>query len=455
MGLTSVTIPNSVTSIGNYAFYGCSGLTSVTIPNSVTSIGSSAFSECSSLTSVTLIDGVVTIGDFVFRYCTNLSAITIPNSVTNIGIMAFDGCSGLNKVIVEDIAAWCNISFGNSTSNPLYYAHHIYSDNETEITNLVIPQGVTSIGSYAFFNCYGIVSVTIPNSVISMGNYAFYSCDNLSFVNIDISTPLQITQNTFSNRANATLQVPCPSKKLYQAADYWNEFKKIVEFYTPTDISQKDNAIYIQPRTVLHGKNFKVEICMKNEQPATAYSFDLVLPEGVTVAKNDNDQYMDVLSDRHVDHMRTFNDKGDGTYSFAALSGNSELLVGNDGPIRIVTLHADDEMEIGDYPIVIQNARYSNETAESTNMDDTFITLTIEDFLNGDVNNDGAVDIADAVGIVNYIVGKTSANFEVKFADYNCDGYVDIADAVGIVNYIVGKNINKARRRTSIMREPQ
>ena len=477
-GLTSVTIPNSVTSIGNYAFYGCSGLTSVTIPNSVTSIGSYAFQYCSGLTSIdipssvtsirnytfigcsgltfiTIPNGVTTIGSSAFYGCSGLTSLTIPNSITSIGNDAFSSCSGLNKVIVDDIAAWCNISFDNNSSNPLFYAHHIYSDNDTEITNLVIPQGVTSIGTYAFENCSGLTSVIIPNSVTSIGGYAFTGCANLVSLKVDINTPLSITQHTLSNRANMTLFVPYGSKDLYNSADYWKEFKKIVEFYTPTDISQKDNAIYIQPRTVLHGKNFKVEICMKNDQPATAYSFDLVLPEGVTVAQDENNQYMDVLSDRHVDHMRTINYKGNGTYSFAALSGNSELLQGNDGPIRIVTLHADDEMVMGDYSIVIQNARYSNETAESTNMDDTFITLTIEDFLNGDVNSDGEVDIADAVGIVNYIVGKNSANFEVKFADYNCDGYVDIADAVGIVNYIVGKNINKARRRTYIMREPQ
>ena len=497
--ITSVTIPDNITEIGAYLFSGCYSLSMINIPSSVTSIGNIAFKDCVNLTSIMIPKNVTTIGAQAFYNCSALTSVSVdiatPLAIeestftnrTNATLHVPYGSKAVYqsadywkdfKEIVETAAPYNIIEFADANVKALCVANwdtngdgELSEEEAASVTSLgsvfrcnnSITSfdelkhfiGLNSIGSSAFFGCSGLTSITIPNSVNNIGDRAFYSCDNLSFVNIDISTPLQITQNTFSNRANATLQVPCPSKKLYQAADYWNEFKKIVEFYTPTDISQKDNAIYIQPRTVLHGKNFKVEICMKNEQPATAYSFDLVLPEGVTVAKNDNDQYMDVLSDRHVDHMRTINYKGDGTYSFAALSGNSELLQGNDGPIRIVTLHADDEMEIGDYPIVIQNARYSNETAESTNMDDTFITLTIEDFLNGDVNNDGAVDIADAVGIVNYIVGKTSANFEVKFADYNCDGYVDIADAVGIVNYIVGKNINKARRRTSIMREPQ
>ena len=158
--VTDLTIPNSVTSIGNYAFYGCSGLTNVTIPNSVTSIGESTFYGCSGLNSV-----------------------TIPNSVTSIGNYAFYGCSGLTSVMISDIASWCNISFSNYYSNPLSYAHHLYL-NGIEVTDLTIPNSFTSIGNYAFNGCSGLNSVTIPNSVTSIGTSAFSECSGLNSVTI-------------------------------------------------------------------------------------------------------------------------------------------------------------------------------------------------------------------------------------------------------------------------------
>ena len=126
---------------------------------------------------------VTSIGDGAFFRCSGLTSVTIPNSVTSIGNEAFYGCSGLKKVIVKDIAAWCGIKFDGFFSNPLYYAKQIYSDEDTEITNLIIPNSVTSIGNYAFYGS-GLTSVTIPNSVTSIGEYAFYGCSGLTSVTI-------------------------------------------------------------------------------------------------------------------------------------------------------------------------------------------------------------------------------------------------------------------------------
>ena len=137
-GLTSLTIPSGVTSIGIAAFQGCSGLTSLTIPSGVTSIGKYAFAGCSGLTSLTIPSGVTSIGNRAFYGCSGLTSLTIPSSVTSIGKGAFFGCSGL--------------------------------------TSLTIPSSVTSIDNSAFYGCSGLTSMTIPSSVTSIGNSAFQGC---------------------------------------------------------------------------------------------------------------------------------------------------------------------------------------------------------------------------------------------------------------------------------------
>lgn len=180
--IKDLVIPNSVTSIGDFAFVNCSSLTSVTIPNSVTHIGNLAFYCCYDLNSVTMSNNLTTIGNAAFWYCSNLISITIPNSVKSIGDSTFENCSKLTSVHISDLESWCKISFANEYSNPLCYAKNLYLD-KIKIQDLVIPNSVSSIGDYAFWNCK-ISSVTIPNSVTDIGKYAFYCCDSLISLNI-------------------------------------------------------------------------------------------------------------------------------------------------------------------------------------------------------------------------------------------------------------------------------
>ena len=242
-GLTSIAIPNGVTSIGEAAFYGCSGLTSITIPDSVTSIGRYAFGSCIELTSITIpfvgknaygsgatyfgyifgagsysdnssyvpknlkeviITGGTSIGEYAFSGCSGLTSIAIPNGVTSIGEAAFYGCSGLTSITIPDsVTSIGRYAFGSCIeltsitipfvgknaygSGATYFGYIFgagsYSDNSSYVPkNLkeVIITGGTSIGEYAFSGCSGLTSIAIPNGVTSIGEAAFYGCSGLT-----------------------------------------------------------------------------------------------------------------------------------------------------------------------------------------------------------------------------------------------------------------------------------
>ena len=225
-----------------------------------------------------------------------------------------------------------------------------------------------------------------------------------------------------------------------------------------SDISQMDNAIYIEPFTARAGDGVQIEVKLKNSQDIAAYSFDLVLPEGVTLEKNVKGKFVYTLDeDRHDDHSGTINEKDGNVYSVAVLSVSGGEMYGNDGTVITLSMALDESMEEGMYPIVINNARYSLPDGQLVEAGSTTTALTIENVIVGDVNDNGSVDIGDAVCIINHIVGKTNAVFVERAADVNGNGtYGEIGDAVSVVNIIVGKTtVQSARELRSNMLDPQ
>ena len=258
--LTSISLPENVESIGDNAFMRCDGLVKVIIPRSVVSIGNSAFYNCNALANVEIGDGVKTIGNAAFYGCGILHSIHIPKSVESIGKQAF-ACNYFLSITVDsenpyfDSRDNCNAIIETATNTII-----------AGCQNTIIPNGIITIGKYAFYACRNLKDISIPSSVTSIGEYAFYYCENLKSIRIpstvtdikegafnkcyylisviiESEKPLVITENDFTNRSNLTLYVPIGCKAAYEAADVWKEFGSIVEMESP--VAEDGNVIPI------------------------------------------------------------------------------------------------------------------------------------------------------------------------------------------------------------------
>ena len=205
--LTSLSLPSGITEIGSLTFYGCTGLTSLSLPSGVTEIGSSAFEGCTGLTSLSLPSGVTEIGSAAFSGCTGLTSLSLPSSITEIDSYAFKGCTGLKDV-----------------------SFYINGDFKTYLTK-DHPCIEVGCGIKYYLNDEEITSIVVPSSVTTLGMYAFQRCSNLLSVYVSWPTPIS-AYKTFSetNLGKCTLYVPQGTEQDYWLANVWGDFGKIVEF---------------------------------------------------------------------------------------------------------------------------------------------------------------------------------------------------------------------------------
>ena len=268
--LSVITITKSVTNIGNSAFYNCSGLTSAQISNSVTTIGAGAFYGCSNLSSISIPNAVKTIGNQAFYGCNKLASVSIGNSIESIGSSAFDNgwSSNMKKAEFASVESLCKIDFNGTGANPLTKAHHLFIDGR-EITDLIIPDNVTSIGKVAFSGSSYLTSVIIGNNVTDIGYMSFSDCSSLASITIGDSVR-NIYSNAFLNCSNL--------KNVISMA-------KIPPTFDSGDAFEYADIIYVRAN------------CVDGYKAASIWKRKEILPLGIVSAKSDNETMGTVQGD--------------------------------------------------------------------------------------------------------------------------------------------------------------
>ena len=416
--LTSIDIPGSVTSIGNYAFQYCSRLTSVTVENPTpititfgvfynyenatlyVPVGSKGAYEAANYwkdfkeiieivpsPAITFADNAVKticvanwdtnhdgelsmaeaaavteLGE-VFKVneeITSFDELQYFTGLTSIGPGAFDNCHSLTSVVIPDqVTSLESCAFTGCWSLP----------------TLVIPDGVTSIHEMAVGWCIGMNSITIPSSVTYMESQAFTNNGNLTSVTVEWEEPLAVPENIFAEvpLEDAVLYVPAGTIADYQAAAVWKNFGDIVEISHPdmpgedTDYSQIDNTLYIERVEAFSGGQVQLSIRMKNTIEAQGYQFDLYLPEGATIATDEDGFALAELSTERTTERKTdyFNSSTQDDGSLPVLCGSSKgyTFTGTDGEVAVITINLSSDMEEGEHPIILKNVRISDKNS--------------------------------------------------------------------------------------------
>ncbi len=392
-GLASITLPNSLTTIGENAFRGCNALTSITIPNSVTSIYKQAFSDCG-LTSITIPTSVTNIGVYAFSDCGGLTSIkvdngnkkydsrnscnaivetssntlmvgckntTIPNSVTNIGWRAFSGCSGL--------------------------------------TSITIPSSVTSIGGYAFCDCSSLASISIPSSVKTIDDYAFDGCSGLTSVTMH-SNPESIGFYAFNNCSNIReVTFDCEKARAWPF-DGGSSIEKV----TMTEkVKTIDDGAFIK--------------CSRLAS--------VTIPNSVTSI---------------------------GEYAFYRCSGLTSIISEIIKPFEI----REDVFPDYSKPIltVPRGTKSAYQSTASWNKFTKIVEKEADNIIQGDANGDREVNVSDIVEVVNFIMNNASSIFLKANADLNGDGEVNVTDIVMMVNVIMSGQYSAARIKGGLVVDP-
>ena len=498
-GLTSVTIPNSVTIIGEQAFNECTSLTSLTVPNSITHIGflafdgtpwynnqpdgviyvglvaykykgtmpvgtsinikegtlvidNDAFWYCNELVSVTIPNSVTTIGEEAFSHCTNLTSINIPNSVTTINKSAFSGCSRLTNITIPNsITTIANFAFSETGLINVIIPNSVTTIGDgafsgcTALNDITIPNSVTNINVGAFYGCTGLSNINIPESVLSIAHYAFNECTNLTTIICKALIPPTIDYETFTS-FTPTLYVPKASLEAYRTANIWKQFQTIL----PIEGNIVNDYLSMDGITALYGDTIVIPVKMFNEASIISFQTDIFLPEGLELLQEDGEYVIDPSERMTRTHSIMSNDVSNGAVRVICYSSNYKPFTGNSGDdLFYLTVKVADDAE-GDYAIQLRNTLLTTSNFEEIAAPDVAANVYVKSYLLGDANNSRTVTITDVVVTSQYVLEMNPQPFVFEAADVNFDGNITVTDVSRIAWMVLNPDEANAPMRASV-----
>ena len=438
--LTAVHFPQTITSIPKSALYGCEKLEEVTFEegSQLTEIMGDAFKNCKALKTFQMPNGVKIIANGAFSNCSSLEHITFPEGLTQLN--GFDGCTSLKEI--------------------------------------VLPNSLLNISDFCFNNCTSVTHVQLPANITNIGMYTFSIMLSLTSFTALATTPPSVNGNAFAATPikNATLFVPIGCKDVYANAYYWKDFKEIIEINGQGFRFTRDGIAY----EITNADDMEVMVCSAD------YSGDITIPEivefndGMYVVLGINDEaFKNCTQLTSISIPRFITSIGNEVFSGCTALRTVKLpddltTIGNRSfynckGLKSITIPASVKRigqeafayssgleRIEAYPIipptcddkvfngiskylcklyVVENSIDSY--AAANQWQDFRNIVALQEYILGDVNDDGTVDISDYIGVANHILGNTPAGFNETAADVNSDGSIDISDYIGVANIIL------------------
>lgn len=479
-----VVVEEGVTNVGAYAFrlFNYPNLTELELASTVKKIKTHAFRDVLGLRNYVFNEGLETIDNYAFGSDNfNMGDVVLPSTLIYMDGNAFRGTTFNSLTVAGENA--------NMKADDLILfsadGKDLIACYRENMTSYIVPDGVKHLIWNAFYKNSTLTSVVLPNTVEDINGSAFAHCSNLKEITLSsalkymdvwvfendplekvicpaIVPPTIVTGEDATFKGvdlnKCTLIVPVGSKASYEAADGWKDFGTIVEDANispepeenePTDISSYDYVLYFSETEVQSGTTSTLSLNLKNAaEDITAIQCDIYLPEGVEWASTIDNRGNKVLTqptfntetertDETYHTITPVTQMSNGAYRVMCYSMQKEVFLDNDGVVLDIPVTISENMEDGDYSVVIKDIYLTDTKTNQHIVDEVISKLTVFSYTSGDVNADGLINITDIVSVISYILEDAPESFIFKAADVNEDGIINITDIVGIIDIIL------------------